>query len=506
MLHLGAPFAPAGAIEGVAVTRRAAEIDLQYRIATVGHELHGRIEAPEVTGSRTAMRVDDHGQVLAVAARRHGEEPGQFEPVSCGDRDGAHLPERLAIEPVIGDREFFEFVFVAIEKEIGRRVAAVPDGHNHLRLVFAHARGTDDALGKCRFDASDDRSPLRIDEMSAGPGIVIGHGNNVILDIRRPDTADIDIGMLKDELADRVVGEVVFIDCRLVALGPIGMDVRAHVHALAVIADPRGRIAPSGFFEFDEQVPVMLAGFPVVNTAFTTLEHEFTDDIAALVGQPAGDVARVEFDSSQAAVHDVHPLDVLDDHAVIEARCRNEYVLVIELEAVDHRGRAHDETAALDLGLGRFNQRARPRAVLVDGEDAERLVAVIVEVEQDAIVIGPGKASDVAILHPGDRTRLPGLEVDHGDVPALVDRRDCCEVRTIRRQLEIRERGSLEKILNRNCLNGERACAGECQHGKHGECLEKGSHSRSSMSKFCAITECNRIERGKMLANRHQFE
>ncbi len=320
VLHLGAPFAPAGAIEGVAVTRRAAEIDLQYRIATVGHELHGRIEAPEVTGSRTAVRVDDHGQVPAVAARRHGEEPGQFEPVSCGDRDGAHLPERLAIEPVIGDREFFEFVFVAIEKEIGRRVAAVPDRHNHLRLVFAHARGTNDALGKCRFDASDDRSPLRIDEMSAGPGIVIGHGNNVILDIRRPDTADIDIGMLEDELADRVVGEVVFIDCRLVALGPIGMDVRAHVHALAVIADPRGRIAASGFFEFDEQVPVMLAGFPVVNTAFATLEHEFTDDIAALVGQPAGDVARVEFDCAQATVHDVHPFDVLDDHAVIEAR------------------------------------------------------------------------------------------------------------------------------------------------------------------------------------------
>ncbi len=169
-------------------------------------------------------------------------------------------------------------------------------------------------------------------------------------------------------------------------------------------------------------------------------------------------------------------------------------MLVIELQAVDHRGRAHDETAALDLGLGRFDQRARPRAVLVDGEDAEGLVTVIVEVEQDAIVIGPGEARDVAILHPGDRSRLAGLEVDHGDVPTLVDRRDCCEVRTVRRQLEIRERGSLEKILNRDFLNGDRTGAGECQHGKHGECLENGSHSRSSMSKTCAITESDRIE------------
>ena len=108
-------------------------------------------------------------------------------------------------------------------------------------------------------------------------------------------------------------------------------------------------------------------------------------------------------------------------------------MLRIVLEPVDDRRRTDDEAAFADLGLGRFDQGAHSGSVPVDGKDAERLVTIGIHVEKDAVVVGPRESGNVPVAHPGDGTRFAGFEIDHGNIPPVVDRRDSGQVLAVRR-------------------------------------------------------------------------
>src|SRR4029450_7753235 len=68
-----APFLERGFPELASIAGGAAEVHLQDRVAAAPQELHPRIEAPRVPEPRSAVRIDDHWQLLRLLALRDGE-------------------------------------------------------------------------------------------------------------------------------------------------------------------------------------------------------------------------------------------------------------------------------------------------------------------------------------------------------------------------------------------------------------------------------------------------
>ena len=92
VLHLAAPLTRAGLRERAAIVARTAEIDLQDAVSCGRKQLGFRIEAPAVRNpERSAVGQHDQRNVLAIRARRQGEESMQDLPIARGELERPHL-------------------------------------------------------------------------------------------------------------------------------------------------------------------------------------------------------------------------------------------------------------------------------------------------------------------------------------------------------------------------------------------------------------------------------
>ena len=105
VVHLPAPLPVAGVQELLAEAGRAAEVDLEHRVAAVGQPLRLGVEAPAVARPRTAVDEQHHRQALRRRRRRAASGSRcSVQAVARLDDDRLHLRPAAAPRASAGGR------------------------------------------------------------------------------------------------------------------------------------------------------------------------------------------------------------------------------------------------------------------------------------------------------------------------------------------------------------------------------------------------------------------
>ena len=140
VLHLAAPLAIAGLGEGRAKAARAAEVRLQHDITFVGGKLSEPVEADAVVGFRTAVRHDDHRQVLALVgrdARRPGDQGWNGKAVARLVFDRRDLADLVCLDVGARARNLRDRLCGAVVQHVARRLLAALGIEQDFRPVVS---------------------------------------------------------------------------------------------------------------------------------------------------------------------------------------------------------------------------------------------------------------------------------------------------------------------------------------------------------------------------------
>src|SRR5215831_7523097 len=98
VVHLRSPLSVARTDEPLAVSGRAAKVDLDAEVAAIGQPLRLRVEAPGVARPGAAVDVQDCGQPTSLWSCRKAEVTADGQPVASPEREGLHTGQRAALE------------------------------------------------------------------------------------------------------------------------------------------------------------------------------------------------------------------------------------------------------------------------------------------------------------------------------------------------------------------------------------------------------------------------
>ncbi len=146
-------------------------------------------------------------------------------------------------------------------------------------------------------------------------------------------------------------------------------------------------------------------------------------------------------------VVNIHRIDIRVLCAALVVR--NQHVVGVGFQPVDHRGHA-DNRRPLPHSQGRrLHQRPGVAAIGVHREDAERLAAVLVHEEQQAVVGGPHEATDVLVLDGCDESPVGHIQIHDDEVQAILVRGEHAQLLAVWRYLEAGVLRFLEVMLQR---------------------------------------------------------
>src|SRR5216683_3130039 len=167
VLHPAAPLPVAGVDERLAVTGRAAEVDLYAEIAAVSEPSRLRIKTPDVACPRTAVHVEHGRQPVATRLRRERRVTMDGKAVSGGEGERLHGSELVTrqLRPLLEEHAAAAARPVVGEVRDGTRVVREPDQPRRVGGVTAQEYGiplmkSPDRL-EIRFERAVDDPVLR---------------------------------------------------------------------------------------------------------------------------------------------------------------------------------------------------------------------------------------------------------------------------------------------------------------------------------------------------------
>ena len=142
-MHRTGPLPVSGVEEVLAVSRRAAEVHLQHRVAAIGEPLHVAAITPGIARPRAAVYVQHHRQVLRLHADRQREIAVNGQSVAGLIRDRPHRSELILQQRRPRDEEEGAAFRQAVVRVVRRRTVVDEIGYDQAAAVRGAAEEAD---------------------------------------------------------------------------------------------------------------------------------------------------------------------------------------------------------------------------------------------------------------------------------------------------------------------------------------------------------------------------